>query len=296
MSHTSAAAPATTTSATADPLAGDRSHLKLTSHIPRNQGLLPARITTISSLSPTVRQLILEVPANEVERARFLPGQWVDFHIPGVPTVGGFSICSTPSMLRETRLIELGVKRSRHPPAAWVHAEAKVGSEVQIEIGGTFAYDVQGIEQKSPVVFLVGGVGITPIISMVRERMEAQHAASAASRSSATQPPSTTVIYSAKQADELVYRSDFESYRSRPGYQLYLSATADSGGRHAESWATEKLNAGRVPLQLLRDVLEANRSSVHVYLCGPPSMVDEILPIVEKTITEKERVHYERWW
>jgi ferredoxin-NADP reductase len=37
---------------------------------------------------------------------------------------------------------------------------------VQIEVGGTFSYDVHGVEQKSPAVFLVGGVGITPIISM----------------------------------------------------------------------------------------------------------------------------------
>lgn len=41
--------------------------------------------------------------------------------IPGVDTVGGFSICSSPIRLAETGELSLCVKESDHPPAEWVH-------------------------------------------------------------------------------------------------------------------------------------------------------------------------------
>lgn len=41
--------------------------------------------------------------------------------IPGVDTVGGFSICSSPIHLSKTGELSLCVKDSDHPPAHWVH-------------------------------------------------------------------------------------------------------------------------------------------------------------------------------
>ena len=46
--------------------------------------------------------------------------------IPGVETVGGFSICSTPEQLMVTKEIELAVKNSAHPPANWIHTQVQI--------------------------------------------------------------------------------------------------------------------------------------------------------------------------
>lgn len=35
--------------------------------------------------------------------------------------VGGFSICSSPRLLEQERMIELAVKYTNHPPALWIH-------------------------------------------------------------------------------------------------------------------------------------------------------------------------------
>jgi hypothetical protein len=43
--------------------------------------------------------------------------------IPGLETVGGFSMKSSPRKLEKHRIIELAVKKSDHPPAHWVHSE-----------------------------------------------------------------------------------------------------------------------------------------------------------------------------
>lgn len=41
--------------------------------------------------------------------------------IPGIDTIGGYSIVSTPAHLSETGELSLCVKNSDHPPAHWVH-------------------------------------------------------------------------------------------------------------------------------------------------------------------------------
>jgi hypothetical protein len=43
--------------------------------------------------------------------------------IPGVETVGGFSMKSSPRKLEKHRIIEFAVKKSDHPPVHWVHSE-----------------------------------------------------------------------------------------------------------------------------------------------------------------------------
>ena len=70
-----------------------------------------------------------------VSSASFLAGQWVDFFIPGVEQVGGYSMCSAPSDLEEGRRMDLAVKASTWAPAAWMHNKAKVGDVVQMRVG-----------------------------------------------------------------------------------------------------------------------------------------------------------------
>ena len=53
----------------------------------------------------------------------FKPGQWVDFHIPGVKQIGGFSITSSPQQLAHDKTLDLAIKRASYPPARWVHEQ-----------------------------------------------------------------------------------------------------------------------------------------------------------------------------
>lgn len=55
----------------------------------------------------------------------------VDFFIPGVSVVGGFSICSSPGLLEREGVLELAVKHTVHPPANWIHTEV---NEINCEI------------------------------------------------------------------------------------------------------------------------------------------------------------------
>lgn len=70
-------------------------------------------------------QLHVENDSKEGREAfRFRAGQWVDFFVPGLDKVGGFSMVSTPEDLP---VLRLAVKKADFaPPARWVHHEAQV--------------------------------------------------------------------------------------------------------------------------------------------------------------------------
>lgn len=127
--------------ATASTEPGRPDHMELTSEQQRGSTLAWATIRTLRQLSPSVLGLELLVDERhlleESPPFSFVAGQWVDFHIPEVDTIGGYSITSLPEDLP---VLELAVKASGHPPAAWVTRQAKVGDRVQMRVGGTFVY------------------------------------------------------------------------------------------------------------------------------------------------------------
>lgn len=121
----------------------------------------------------------------------FLPGQWLDVHIPSISHAGGFSITSTPADARalpspdpsteETGIEESGPTQSEvqgrppyvelaiqeapsNSPAAWLWRpkEEILGKELDIRVGGSFVWPPSNIDMNSikNVVLIAGGVGI----------------------------------------------------------------------------------------------------------------------------------------
>ena len=103
---------------------------------------------------------------------KFLPGQWLDVHVPGVAKAGGFTITSSPrdavpsySDISSKLFLELAIQKSPdNPPAAWLWQpkERIIGKELAVRVGGGFVWPPPGINLGSirRAVFIAGGVGI----------------------------------------------------------------------------------------------------------------------------------------
>ncbi|KAG7176688.1 Oxidoreductase NAD-binding domain-containing protein 1-like [Homarus americanus] len=100
---------------------GAGKHLKITARHTRLPVVAKAVVTDMGMESSTVRSVTLRV---ENPNFTFKAGQWIDMFIPGMETVGGFSMYSCPTHLAETGTLQLGIKFSRWPPAFWVHDQA----------------------------------------------------------------------------------------------------------------------------------------------------------------------------
>lgn len=99
---------------------------------------------------------------------KFLPGQWLDTFIPGLPKAGGFTITSTPNEARPTAhaapYLELAVQRSTNPPAQWLWqtAESILGTQLLVRVGGSFTWPPPALNASEidRLVLIAGGVGI----------------------------------------------------------------------------------------------------------------------------------------
>lgn len=101
---------------------------------------------------------------------KFLPGQWLDVHIPGLDKAGGFTVTSTPddvltSSESEQPYIELAIQRSpRNPAAAWLWRpeEEILGRDLNVRFGGSFTWPPPNLDLSAikKVVLIAGGVGI----------------------------------------------------------------------------------------------------------------------------------------
>ncbi|XP_009674698.2 oxidoreductase NAD-binding domain-containing protein 1 isoform X4 [Struthio camelus] len=112
-------------------------HLERTANNFRQEMISQAKVCGITTESETVKRLRLAVTNKDFT---FKAGQWVDFFIPGVSVVGGFSICSSPRLLERDGILELAVKRAVHPPAHWIHTECTLDSEVALRVGDLHEY------------------------------------------------------------------------------------------------------------------------------------------------------------
>ncbi|XP_009286865.1 PREDICTED: oxidoreductase NAD-binding domain-containing protein 1 isoform X3 [Aptenodytes forsteri] len=112
-------------------------HLERTANNFRQEVISQAKVCGITNESETVKRLRLAIANKDFT---FKAGQWVDFFIPGVSVVGGFSICSSPGLLEREGILELAVKHTVHPPAYWIHTECTLDSEVALRVGDLHGY------------------------------------------------------------------------------------------------------------------------------------------------------------
>lgn len=141
----------------------------------------------ISTLAASADELTPLQNDKQQQPFTFLPGQWLDVHIPSIAQAGGFTITSTPADAQalpspdaapdadttpsstepqgRAPYVELAVQDSpANPSAAWLWRpkEKIIGKELNIRVGGSFVWPPASVDVETVknVVFIAGGVGI----------------------------------------------------------------------------------------------------------------------------------------
>uniref|UniRef100_A0A8C9YFX5 Oxidoreductase NAD-binding domain containing 1 n=1 Tax=Sander lucioperca TaxID=283035 RepID=A0A8C9YFX5_SANLU len=186
-------------------------HLERTANNYRQNALYPAQVCGIINESETVKRLRLAVHPD----FSFKAGQWVDFFIPNVEKVGGFSMCSSPGLLQREGIVELAVKYAKHPPAHWIHTMCTVGSRVAMRVGGDFFFHPTPSDPTVHLLLVAGGVGINPLYSILLHSTDLLRL----NRASGGRDYniSAHLCYSAKNTQELLFKSSIiEACREFP--------------------------------------------------------------------------------
>ncbi|KAI0115450.1 hypothetical protein GGR51DRAFT_406695 [Nemania sp. FL0031] len=208
-------------------MASKSDHLERTATEPRDKSLNTVILEHIEQINDTTRIFRLGIPRGSPP-FRFLPGQWLDVYVPGVPQAGGFTITSAP---REACLahptttaesegadddggktgaqgpyIELAVQKSPdNPPAAWLWRSpqtALLGAELRVRVGGSFVWPPPGINVRARllrrVVFVAGGVGVNPLVAMLSSLASSSPSTSTSTAAAAAGDFEVRFLYSLK--------------------------------------------------------------------------------------------------
>lgn len=199
-----------------------------------------ATVTAVEQVASETVRLEVQVPDALV----FEPGQYVRIQPPGADFHRSYSMANVPGSDRLQFFIRLV------PDGAfsqWL-ATAQVGDPLELSTPhGTFFLR----DEDRPRLFVAGGTGVAPFLSMLR---------SMAARPSAQR---TTVLIGARTAGHLFAIDELNALREQlPGVDLQIAVEQEAQAGCHQGYATDLIPAlGLDP-------------STRVYLCGPPPMVE----------------------
>lgn len=160
-----------------------------------------------------------------------------------------FSILNSPNnsnvLTMTTRISESGFKKSL--------LQLSIGSEVQIgPIAGVFTLPDN---TTKPLVFIAGGIGITPFMSMLSYI------------SVKNLPYSITLIYSNRNQASTAYLKEIQNFSATiPNLKLILTMTQDN------EWTGEKRI---IDSQFIKDYFPTVNENLYMVV-GPPLMVEAV--------------------
>jgi propane monooxygenase reductase subunit len=224
-----------------------------------------ARVEAIEPLTRDIRRLVLSVVDGDLP---FRPGQYVDIGIPGTDESRSFSMANLPS---DDGRLEFMIKL--YPGGAFSSLLADGALQVGDELDVTGPYGVFTLrENDRPILFIGGGAGMAPILSLLRSMAERGVARPA------------VYYYGAREEQDLFHLEELKGLETMlPGFR-FVPALSDS------DWEGET--------GLITDVVERSEQGldgVDAYLCGPPPMVDAAQEMLMRLGVDEARIHYDKF-
>jgi ferredoxin-NADP reductase len=230
-----------------------------------------AEIIRIHQETPTVKSFRLALPTLTFS---FLPGQWVDLYIDDPDEgelIGGFSITSSPV---HRDYIDLAIKKIPDGRASvYLHERVRVGDVVTIDGGYGDFYYRDGMSQA--LVLIAGGIGITPLMSMVRHIDEAQLSVD------------MSLFYSAATPLEFVFHEELQEVAARHA-NIRCHFTVTQPGE--ASWDGR---VGRIDRQMLGE--QAMVPNALYYLCGPRGFAEDMETLLTQLGVGLPQIRREAW-
>ena len=231
------------------------------------------RVAHIANETPTVETYRL-VPVDEGELPfDFLPGQFLQVQVelePGKPARRSYTIASSPT---QRAFVEITVKREEQGAVSkYLNEKLAVGDLLQLS-GPFGSFTFTGSDADS-IVLIAGGVGITPMMSVLRYLTDKAW------------PGEIFFLYGARSTEEFLFREEIERLEKRHANLHVLATMQRAAGTvwlGPEGLLTKELVVGAVPQIAER----------RVHLCGPPPMMAAMKKLLLELGVAEAQIHSE---
>lgn len=226
------------------------------------------------------------VPQDGQALKPFLPGQFLTFSL-DIPTESGLTQpvvrCYSISNAPDPSHYRVSIKRAPAPAntlfpvgrsSNFFHDQVMEGSLLQLRApAGHFYMDCS----DAPAVLIGGGVGITPMLSMLHGCL--------------SQHPGREVwlFYGVRHSRELVMQAQLEALAAaHPNFHLHFCLSDAAPNELADQ---KYQRQGRVDVALLRALLPLK--PYHYYICGPTPLLQSLVPALEDWGVPDSHIHFE---
>lgn len=231
------------------------------------------RVSAIYRETPHVKTFRLDDPSGGPIPFTYSPGQFLTFSadIDGKKVRRSYSIASPPTRVA---YVEITVKREENGTFSdYLHGRLVVGDLLEVSgPAGVFTFDGGGAES---VVLIAGGVGITPLMCVVRYLTDL------------TWPGDIYLLFAGRSTEDFIFQEEIE-YLQRRCPNLHVAATMMNRAQ-GTAWLgfqgqlTKEVIAQAVP--------EIARRQIH--LCGPPAMMDAVRTMLADLGVPQSRIKTE---
>lgn len=237
----------------------------------------PFRVTRIVDESATTRSFHLQ-PDDGAGRLPHAAGQHLPIRVmlPGAskPVIRTYTLSVAPS----DEAYRISVKRDG-AVSQFLHDQIAVGDRIEVRApAGDFTIDARA---QRPAVLLAAGVGITPMIAMLR------HIVYEGVRTQRVRP--TTLFYSARSKAERAFDRELEELveTSYGAVRVIRVLSAPQGAQEGSDHDV----AGRIDMPLLTRFLAFDDYDFH--MCGPPTFTQAMYDGLRDRNIADSRIHAE---
>ncbi len=215
----------------------------------------------------------------------FYPGQYLTFrlNIPGQNkhTIRCYSLSDAPNEERYRISVKKQPPPRDNPDAPpglvsnFFHDRVNEGDIIDVKApSGNFYLDAA---KAHPVVLIGGGVGLTPVLSMLNEIVARQWNSE------------VWFFYGVRNGSEHVMKDHLNEIAKAAGnvrlFVCYSNPSEDDV--QGEDYQIE----GRVSVELFKELLPS--SNYHFYFCGPPPMMSSLFEDLREWDVPEDHLHYE---
>lgn len=230
-----------------------------------------AEVVSTDPVTHDLRHLVLKL--TEPADLKFFPGQYVDIAIPDSEATRSFSMANITS--RNGGLLEFVIRI--YPDGAFskfLDSEIKVGDVLQLT--GPFGTFTLREGSDNNLLFLGGGAGMAPILSLLRSMADRGIERKA------------TFYYGARGKRDLCFEDELrELEKVLPDFS-YVPALSEPAGD--DDWDGQT--------GMITDVLKQaghDLGRTDAYVCGPPPMVEAALALLPTLGVPENRIFYDKF-
>jgi len=230
-----------------------------------------AEVVSNEPVTHDMRHLVLRLV--EPQDVKFFPGQYVDITVPGTDETRSFSMANTTS--RDGGRLEFVIKI--YPDGLFSHfLDTGLAIGDRLQLTGPFGVFTLREGDDAELIFVGGGAGMAPILSLLRSMAERGIQRKA------------TYFYGARGRRDLCFEKELRGLEEKiPGFRYVPALSEPADG---DDWDGET--------GLITDVvkrLAGPLNGAHAYVCGPPPMVEAAMPMLARAGVEEKRIYYDKF-